>query len=69
MTALLTWILTNPGTVAGILASALSLASAVAEALGRTGLSKVLGTITLDSGRLVRYAKLLLEARKALAGK
>jgi hypothetical protein len=69
MITALTWILANPGTVAGIAAAALSLASAVAEALGHTKTSKVLGTVTFDGGRITRYAKLCLEAHRALKGK
>jgi hypothetical protein len=65
----LTWILANPELSALALSGLLSLASGAAELAGWTKLSKILGTVTIDAGRLTRYGKLLIEARKAMNGK
>jgi hypothetical protein len=67
--ALLGWINANPGSASVIVGGLLSVASAAFEAAGMTKTSKVLGTFTLDAGRVTRYAKLLLESAKAMSGK
>lgn len=62
------WIVENPGFVTAIVGGVLSVASGVCEALGWTRASKVLGTVTVDAGRIMRYGKCLIEARAALRG-
>lgn len=70
ITALLGWVLANPGSAASILMGVLSVASAVFEMCGMTKTSKALGTLpVVDGGRITRYAKLALEAAKAVSGK
>lgn len=66
---LLGWINANPGSASMIAGGVLSVASSVFEMCGMTKTSKVLGTVTLDAGRITRYAKLALEALRAVNGK
>jgi hypothetical protein len=66
---ILGWINANPGSASMIAGGVLSVASAAFEAAGMTKTSKVLGTFTIDAGRITRYAKLALEAAHALRGK
>ena len=66
---LLGWINANPGPASAVVCGALSIASAAFEAVGMTKTSKVLGTFTIDAGRVARYAKLAIEAARAVPGK
>lgn len=68
ITSTLAWVLANPELTALAIGGILSAASGILEAFGWTKTSKALGTVTLDAGRLTRYAKLLIEARKAMSG-
>lgn len=59
MTELLNWVTANPTETALIVGGILSALSAALEATGKTGASKVVGTVTLDAGRVLRYVRIL----------